>query len=65
MFETTLEVPMTGDGAADAEAAPLKAPERAGNSVCPHCTYVNYCDWDSGHSGSCHCSNGHYWGYGC
>ncbi|HMO76757.1 MAG TPA: hypothetical protein PKD99_10535 [Sphingopyxis sp.] len=68
MFEAKLEV--LGDGEAMEAAVPPaktheRVGERAGNGVCPHCTYLNYCKWDSGHTGPCHCSNGHHWGYGC
>lgn len=45
-------------------STPTREPERDCNSVCPHCTYANWCDFDVGHTGQCHCSNGHYWGYG-
>lgn len=36
-------------------------PERAGSYTCPHCSWVNWCTFDAGHSGQCHCDQGHYW----
>ena len=38
-----------------------RSPEQAGSYTCPHCSYVNWCTFDSGHSGNCHCDQGHYW----
>lgn len=38
-----------------------RQPERAGSHTCPHCTWVNWCTFDQGHSGMCHCDQGHYW----
>lgn len=36
-------------------------PAQANSYTCPHCSYVNWCTFDAGHSGSCHCDQGHYW----
>jgi hypothetical protein len=38
-----------------------RSPERAGSYTCPHCSWVNWCTFDAGHSGNCHCDQGHYW----
>ena len=48
---------LDGQSAAD----PKNSPEVASSYTCPHCSYVNWCTFDAGHSGSCHCDQGHYW----
>ncbi|MGZ8285653.1 MAG: hypothetical protein ACXW27_05500 [Allosphingosinicella sp.] len=47
----------------DAQSANVRerSPEQANSYTCPHCSYVNWCTFDSGHSGNCHCDQGHYW----
>jgi hypothetical protein len=42
-------------------ATPERTPEQASSYTCPHCSFVNWCTFDSGHSGQCHCDQGHYW----
>jgi hypothetical protein len=36
-------------------------PEQANSHTCPVCGYVNWCTYDPGHSGLCHCDRGHTW----
>jgi hypothetical protein len=44
------------------EAQPVETkPEQANSYTCPHCSWVNWCTFDPGHSGNCHCDQGHYW----
>lgn len=47
----------------DDRSAAVRAgePEQANSYTCPHCSWVNWCTFDAGHSGQCHCDQGHYW----
>ena len=45
----------------DNSCASAHKPEQANSYTCPHCSYVNWCTFDAGHSGQCHCDQGHYW----
>ncbi|HEX8224109.1 MAG TPA: hypothetical protein VF605_09860 [Allosphingosinicella sp.] len=61
MFDSVCDLiarPEVGD---DPAAARENLPEQASSYTCPHCSYVNWCTFDSGHSGQCHCDQGHYW----
>jgi hypothetical protein len=62
MFDPTCDLtarPETLDG--QSSAVLEKSPETAGSYTCPHCSWVNWCTFDAGHSGDCHCDQGHYW----
>lgn len=48
---------MLQDGLCDVNAHLVTA----GSYYCPHCSYQNACTFDAGHSGDCHCDQGHYW----
>ena len=55
-FDSTCD--LAGHGEAIVEE---RRPEQANSHTCPHCSWVNWCTFDPGHSGACHCDQGHYW----
>lgn len=61
MFDANSRPIVEADGEGRCADLAERSPERAGSYTCPHCSYVNWCTFDSGHSGNCHCDQGHYW----
>ena len=54
---TTMREPADDDMVADGVTT---EPVTATSYTCPHCSFVNWCTFDQGHTGQCHCDKGHY-----